>query len=278
MIRFFLKLIFKPIGCFISLAFTLLLIAGISLILGIWGAGKWGPGLAARTIESRTGFPTAIGSHDVNLFAGRVDLRDIRIGNSPDFPYPDFIVAPQLSVSASPVQLIGNKKVIDRVVIDISKVAYVVAEDRENNVHAFAEALAGPRKKPSDRPAPEEKPGHEYLIRELVFRLGTVTYEEFSRRSPLERDYNLNYARTFTNVSDVPTQVIQPIIHDLRNQGVNFLLSSFVTSLLEFDTYAHTAEELIRANRSLIESGTTVINDAGSLIEEAGRTIRGLFE
>src|SRR5690606_8230270 len=104
-----------------------------------------------------TGFPTAIGSHDVNLFSGRVDLRTVRIGNSSAFPYPDFFEAAELSVSTSPTQLIGSRKVFDRVVIDISKVAYVVSADRENNVHTFAEALAGPRKKDADRPSAEEK-------------------------------------------------------------------------------------------------------------------------
>ncbi len=275
MIRFFLKLIFKPFGCLLSLLFTLLLVAGICLIIGIWGAGKWGPDIAARTIESRTGFPTTIGSHDVNLFAGRVDLRSVQIGNSSAFPHPEFFEAAELSISASPTQLIGSRKVIDRAVIDISKVTYVVSADRENNVHAFAEALAGPRKKPAE-PTAEDEP--EYLIRELVFRLDTVAYEDFSRRSPLERDYHLNYARTFTNVTDVPNQVIQPIIRDLSNKGVNFLLSSFVVSLLEFDTYTGAAEELIRANRTIIESGTDIIGEGGAILEDAGRRIRSLFE
>lgn len=284
MIRCFLNILFKPIGCLISLVVTLLIISVIALAIGVWGAGKWGPDVAAKTISVRTDFPTSIGSHDVNLFVGRVKLYNIRIHNSTDFRYPEMFIAKEISISASPTKLIGEKKVIDQIVIDIEKIAVVISEDHQTNVNTFAEALAGEKdkdddkEKSDDRKEPEAKQEHDYLIRELVFRIGTVTYEDLSRNSPLERDYELNYSRTFKDVSDVTTQVVQPLVRDLGAKGANFLVASVVTSMLEFDTYSEAAEELINTNKDLIDSGSKLIENTGSILDEASRTIKGLFD
>ena len=98
------KLITKPLGCIFSILLTVFLIALLLAVIGLWAAGKWGPGIAADTIESRTGFPTHIGTHHVNLFAGVIDLRDITISNPASFPDTRFFNANELSVHASPVR------------------------------------------------------------------------------------------------------------------------------------------------------------------------------
>lgn len=278
------KLITKPLGCLFSILVALVLLLIIVGVIVLWAAGRWGPAIAVDAIQTRTGFPTSIESYNVNLFKGVVEIHDLEIKNPDRFPDPDFIDLREFSAYTSLANLRKDPIVIDRLVIDIDTVGFVQSRTDGNNLKAFTEGLAGDKKE-QDTKAEEGKEPPAYLIKELVIRLNTVKYTNQALPTPIHQEIPIRIDRTFTDVRDIPTQVVQPLIKDFGTAGLNFLSTALLDSMQDFGEYREAAEKLIQENAALIQQGQQQLQQQGQqlleegskAVEELGGSLRDLF-
>ena len=135
-----------------------------------------------------------------------------------------------------------------------------MVRDQQGRVNAqlFEEGLAGPA---GSRPAPRAggesnvKRRREFLIRRLTLRIDRVVIAVYSLRKPDTREYNLNFSRTYENVTSA-RQLAVPLAEALGN------LSGILTGAMP--------------------ESSGVLRDAGNTLKQAGRktgeAIKGLFE
>lgn len=142
-------------------------------------------------VERQTGFPLTIGAVDFAPFAGRVELRDLRLDNPPGFRERAFLRLPALRVDYDTLSVLRRRPHLRALSVEASE-AFLVTDDKGEKNTAKLDAAGGsatPR-----RPLP-------YRIDALRVRVGTVTIVDESRGKSARRKLALHVDRTYRNVT-----------------------------------------------------------------------------
>lgn len=193
-----------------TLVFSLLGLAlslGLLLVVGAWAAGVFLPGVAAREVQARTGYGMEIGSLTINPFSGRIDLRACVLSNPEGWPAPEFVEVRQFVLDVDPRSVLGERRVIDELVLDLGTLGYITDSSQVNNARLFAEKVRPSAEPPPDKTEPKQELP-PFLIKHLVIKVDRVKVADFSRRlpfrdPPIQRDVQLNLRIERQDVTDL---------------------------------------------------------------------------
>src|SRR5882724_944013 len=140
-----------------------------------------------------TGFPLKIGSVDVGLFSGKLDVRDLTLMNPPEFQEKMFVDMPQLYVDYRLGSMLSGAPHINDMLINIKQLVIVKTDKGDSNAMKLKGVVSS---------GGGSKSSTKYQVDQLRIQVGTVTIKDYSRAKPTERTLTLNLQRTYKNISD----------------------------------------------------------------------------
>jgi len=140
-----------------------------------------------------TGFPLKIGSVDVGLFSGKLDVRDLTLMNPPEFQEKMFVDMPQLYVDYRLGSMLSGAPHINDMLINIKQLVIVKTDKGDSNAMKLKGVVSS---------GGGSKSSTKYQVDRLRIQVGTVTIKDYSRAKPTERTLTLNLQRTYKNISD----------------------------------------------------------------------------
>jgi uncharacterized protein involved in outer membrane biogenesis len=150
--------------------------------------------IARRSIEygakKITGFPMTIGSIDLGLFSSKVDVRDLKLMNPPEYSEDTFVDMPQLSIDYRLGSMFSGAPHVNDMLVNIKQLVVVKNNKGETNAQKLKAVVSS------------GKSSSKYYIDTLRIHVGTVTIKDFSRPKPTERNVSLNIDATYKNISD----------------------------------------------------------------------------
>jgi hypothetical protein len=139
-----------------------------------------------------TGFPLKIGSVDVGLFSGKLDVRDLTLMNPPEFQERMFVDMPELFVDYRLGSMLSGTPHINDMLINIKQLVIVKNDKGDSNAMKLKGVVSGG----------DSKSSAKYQIDQLRIQVATVTIKDYSRAKPTERTLTLNLQRTYKNIND----------------------------------------------------------------------------
>jgi hypothetical protein len=275
--KFFFKLITKPIGCIFSLIFSLLFLFVVLVVGGIVAFDHFAGEIAAAAVKSTTGFTLTYAKQDVNLFEGSMDFEGLQITNPSRFQVPGFVNFNQVSAKVDMGTLTKTPAVVENVLVDLKTVTIVKGPNDTFNALDFANAAkkaAGQSMAPATgnttAAGNTTAPSH-YLIKSLTIKIGTIEYYDTGSTTP--KTYAVNYNKTFTDVTDV-NAVAMTIAKDFAAQGMKFMANVIVGMALNFNTYEDAAKSLLNG---VGDAGNAVLKNGQGAVKGLGNSLGKLF-
>ena len=139
-----------------------------------------------------TGFPLEIGTVDVGLFSSKVDVRDLKLMNPPEFQDRMFVDMPELYVDYRLGSMLSGAPHINDMLINIKQLVVVKTDKGDSNAMKLKGVVSGGNSKSSAK----------YQLDQLRIQVGTVTIKDYSHAKPMERTLTLNLQRTYKNIND----------------------------------------------------------------------------
>lgn len=249
-----------------ALKVLLVALAAIVVLLSLAWA-LFLPSIVAGVVSSRTGFGISADKISVNPFTGTVHLVALEVKNPATFPKPDFVALRELKAEVALGSLFSDKLVIESAKVDLESLSLIRAIDGTLNAKLFADRLQG---EPGEPPEPKATPApanrKTFLIKHLELRVGRLRTESHSGRTPVAREFNLGFAQTYTNVTDVKQLVSGPVMKSFTAAGVALgnLLPSDWARLLEGGTKEtkNFLKDLGRAAKDALQSTTGTLEES----------------
>lgn len=210
----------------------LILIA--SLVIAVCQFDNWLHRKVETYFLEKTHFKVSIGSLHTSLVSGFIDIQDISIQNSDEFPEPHFLNIHQLKAHLDWFCVFSNAWIFDELVIDIDRLYGVRNESGDVNILSFANALTAQESEsgPEAQKKPITETKENFLIRRLIFRLNQVTVADYKGNKNDVRSARLNICRVINNVTSYE-QVLIPIATDLSVFVSRFILDAIFQSTLD---------------------------------------------
>ncbi len=266
----------KTLGCLFSLLFMILFMAGGLAVAGYFLL----PEYLEYRLEKKTGYRADFGDLSFNPLEGSVELTEASLENPVAYPEPEFIEINRLKIDLRPLSLLGDRYLIQELFIDIEQLGYVTNSESTNNIAGFIMALELDEEEPkSDKQEDtdedegiviEEEAPQNFLIEHLVIKLDTLKVANYSGRSPRIREHDVDIMVELQDVSD-PKEIASPIISELSNQGLAFIVKDVVNSLIQGDTY----RGLLQWTTGTLEEGAKTIIEG---VDETGQALKKVFE
>src|SRR6266404_2506469 len=140
-----------------------------------------------------TGFPLEIGTVDVGLFSSKVDVRDLKLMNPPEFQERMFVDMPELYVDYRLGSMLSGAPHINDMLINIKQLVIVKTDKGDSNAMKLKGVVSS---------GGSSKSSAKYQVDQLRIQVGSVTIKDYSRVKPMERTLTLNLQRTYKNISD----------------------------------------------------------------------------
>jgi uncharacterized protein involved in outer membrane biogenesis len=175
--------------------------------------------VARRAVEvaakEMTGFPLEIGSVDIGLFGGTLEVRDLKMMNPPEFHGGTFIILPLVKVDYVTMSFLSKSPHIKELVVDVAEVHLVKNEKGETNATVLQDRASsvgsGGETKPADTTGgkpdggtpKEEKKKMPYRVDLVKVHVGTVVKRTFSSDGKSsENKITLNANATYKDVTE----------------------------------------------------------------------------
>jgi hypothetical protein len=194
-----------------------------------------------------TGFPLTIGSVDLEVFSGKVDVHDLKLMNPPEFTEPMFVDMPELYVDYRLGSMISGTPHVNDMLLNIKQLVIV-----KNKTDSNVQKLKGVVSSGGGGGGSSTK----YALDKLRIHIGTVTVKDFSRAKPSERDFEINRDITYKNITDstdISRLILLTVMGQVRLPDIG-----------------------INAN-DLKKNLGNVTNQAGQALQGAAGAIGGLF-
>ncbi|WP_404425279.1 hypothetical protein [Nibricoccus sp. IMCC34717] len=227
------------------------------------------PAIVARVVSARTGFSIKSELFSANPFTGSVHVLALRLDNPATFPKPDFVDLREFSADVDLGSVFGEKLIIESAKVDLESFTLIRAIDGTLNAKLFTDRLQGTDTAPAEKPAtppPAAKAPKPYLIKHLEVRVGKLRTENYTGQKPAVREFSLNFAQSYENVSDVKQLLTGPIFKGFASAGavLSGLLPSDWARILETGTKG--GRDLLR---DLGRKATEVLRGASDTLEES---------
>ena len=145
------------------------------------------------SVKHQTGARCDVGSVDLDLLGGRLEIGTLRLMNPPGFAERPLIDLPTLRVEYDTVSMLRGRPRIRSIAINVKEVFIATSANGEQNVARLA-STAGDSA-PSHKPRP-------YRVDVLRVHVGTVLIEDDSRGRHTQRRLTLNTDATYRNISE----------------------------------------------------------------------------
>ncbi len=163
------------------------------------------PVLFTTQLRERTGGDVTLRSLMVNPFTGTIELHGLVLANPTGFPEHDFLQLREFRLKADVASLLSDRPVFDDVALDVAKVTLAKTAAGRTNTEALPQGLGASE---PGAPAPvAARPAPRFLIRRLTLRFDQLVIADHSGAFPVVREVALGLNRTFTNVTDLKSQL-----------------------------------------------------------------------
>jgi uncharacterized protein involved in outer membrane biogenesis len=152
--------------------------------------------------EKMTGFPLTIGSVDVGMFSGKLDVHDVKLMNPPEFPEKMFVDMPQLSIDYRLSSMLSGAPHINDMLVDIKQLVITQNDKGESNAMKLKGVVSS------------GGGSTKYRVDKLRIHVGTVTMIDRSRKT---RDIPLNVNATYNNITD-STDIMRLVLLTVATQ------------------------------------------------------------
>lgn len=168
----------------------LIIVGAVVLLVVLFLARNF---IARKSVEigatKATGFPLTIGSVDVGLFSSKLDVRDLKLMNPPDFPEKMFVDMPQLYVDYRLGSMFSGAPHVNDMLINIKQLVIVKNDKGDSNAMKLKGVVSPTGSSSSTK----------YSVDTLRIHIGTVTTVD---RAGKRKDTPLNVDATYNNITD----------------------------------------------------------------------------
>jgi hypothetical protein len=247
--------------------FSLLVLGLIAAAVGLMLLNNYASDIVSVAVKKQTGFPVSVGRQNVSLWKGAVEFQNLQIMNPSHFSDPSFLHFNQFKTKVDLWSLHGERIVINELVLDLDSITVVQPKGgniSQMNVSEFVSGLSGdsagavPNQAAAKTPPP-------FIIKKLTIKIGTVKYLDLGKTNPQPEVFNLNYDRTFTDVTDVNALRVA-LAQDFAVHGMYFLAKGFVQSLLDSKTYGEAADTIFKTGGQVLDAGQKVLQGVGGAL------------
>jgi hypothetical protein len=142
-------------------------------------------------VKKVTGFPIEVGSVDLGMFSGKVDVHDVKLMNPSEFKEKMFVDMPQLYVDYRFGSMLSGTPHVNDMLINIKQLVVVKNEKGESNAMKLKGVVSSGGSSST-----------KYQVDKLRIHIGTVTLKDYSRVGLGDRNYPLNIDATYMNITD----------------------------------------------------------------------------
>ncbi len=215
--------------------------------------------LARLSLESAvarvTGFPLSIGSVRLAIFDNKVDVREMRLLNPPDFPERLFVDLSRLYMDYHPWSFFSGEPHLKMLSVDLRQLVIVRNKKGESNLQRLRGVMESQGKPPAQPPAPRIR----YRVDVLHVKVGQVLVKDFSGPTPVERMYPANINVAYKRIGDATHITRLVLVSVLSRLGLQ-------EAGLEMDG-------LMRGLETVTDEAGRSLKEAGDSIREGGRNV-----
>lgn len=174
-------------------------------------------------MKQMTGFPLTIGAVDIGLVNGKLEVRDLKLMNPPEFKEVMFVDLPGFFVDYRLGSMITGSPHVNELRINLNEVVVVKNEKGETNALKLKGVAASSTggDTGSKTPAPKTEKKQQYRVDVLKVHVGTVRYLDYSKGGRVsEKKMVLNLDRTFTNIDENTNISRLILVTALGNVGI----------------------------------------------------------
>jgi hypothetical protein len=189
--------------------------------------------IAKRSVEiavkEMTGFPLEIGSLNIGIFSGTLEVRDLKLMNPSEFQGGTFVNLPGLRVDYDTMSFLRRSPHIKELIVNVAEVVIVKNEKGQTNTAVMQEKAAsvsggGEKQTGGETPstetvAPKEEKAMHYRVDLVkVHVAGTVIQRTIGRDGKAsDRKLNLNVNATYKDISE-STSISQLVMNTVFGQ------------------------------------------------------------
>ena len=159
-------------------------------------------------VKQVTGFPLEIGSVDLGVFGGRLEVQNLKLMNPAEFPEKAFVDLPLLRVDYHTLSMLSGSPHIQEVAVNVTEVVLVKNAKGETNAQVL-QAKVTPASSGSSQPGGDKSPktepsgGAHYRVDLVRVHIGTVRILDYSKGTkPTEKNITLNKDVVFKDVNE----------------------------------------------------------------------------
>src|SRR2546422_2810042 len=157
--------------------------------------------------ERITGFPLTIGTVNVGLFNGQLDVTDLKLMNPREFEDRQFVDLRKLHVNYRLGSMLAGAPHINDMLVDIDHLVVVKNTKGESN----AQKLKGVTS--SDKPS-----STKYRVDQLRIHVGTGEVKDYSHGKPIEKTLPLDITATYKDITD-STDITRLVLMTVMTQA-----------------------------------------------------------
>ena len=197
-----------------------------------------------------TGFTLKIGSVDLGLFSGKVDVRNLTLMNPPEFQEKMFVDMPQLYVDYRLGSMFSGAPHINDMLINIKQLVVVKNDKGDSNAMKLKVVVSSGGSSST-----------KYRVDKLRIHVGTVTIKDYSKGKPSERNVTLNVDATYKDITD--------------STDITRLVLLTVMSQVRLPDIGIKMDDLKKNLGSVTDSAGKTLQGASQEVE---KTTKGLFD
>jgi len=163
-----------------------------------------------------TGFPLEIGSVNVDLFGGKLEVKNLKLTNPPEFHGGVFVDMPNLKVNYRTLSMLSSTPHINEIVVNVEQLLLVKDEKGESNANALQAKVSPPAKAtPEGTEKPTEEKKAKYQVDVVRAHVGTIIKRKYVNGLPsdvkitLDRDIEI---KNVTESSSITALVMKAIL------------------------------------------------------------------
>lgn len=205
-----------------------LLIAVVIVLAGLYFLRNV---IAKRSVEvaakQMTGFPLEIGSVNIGIFSGTLEVKNLKLMNPPEFQGGTFVDLPLLRVDYDTMSFLRRSPHIKELTVNVAEVVIVKNEKGQTNTTVMQEKAAsvsggekqtGGKTPSTEAVAPKEEKAMPYRVDLVKVHVGTVIQRTIGRDGKAsDRKLNLNVDATYKDITE-STSMSQLVMNTVFSQ------------------------------------------------------------
>ncbi|HUI05482.1 MAG TPA: hypothetical protein VL486_00595 [Verrucomicrobiae bacterium] len=191
-----------------------LLVLAVVLILGRNVIARLSVEVGTKKL---TGFPLEIGSVNVGLLNGKLDVRNLKLMNPPDFEEKMFVDLPEFRMDYRLGSMLAGAPHINDMLVNLKQIVVVKNAKGESNVQRLKGVTSSSSGTGSDSAKTETGKKTSYRVDQLRIHIGTVTIEDYSKGKLSERTIPLNVDATYKDITD-STDITRLVLMTMMSQ------------------------------------------------------------